>query len=298
MRLLSPAKINLHLRVGPPAADGFHPLLSWFCTIGLFDNLTFERAREGSVLLRCDSADVPAGQDNLVLRAVSALGDALSAGREGTVVGASGIVLSLQKRIPVGAGLGGGSSDAARTLLSLNRLWEAKMPSNTLARIAGDLGSDVPFFLTGGEANVTGRGELVTPVEDIAPARLLLLVPPFSISTAAVYREHAGRFALPERLEIESSDHRNLLGPNDLASAVLRVEPRMGAYLESAARITPDHLISGSGATIVLHAASEEAAAELERRHPEARLYSCRTLTRTEYEGATRPTSSPQGGLP
>jgi 4-diphosphocytidyl-2C-methyl-D-erythritol kinase len=139
----------------------------------------------------------------------------------------------------------------------------------------------------------------VTPVEDGPRAELLLFVPPFSISTAAVYREHAGRFALPDRLEVEDRARRDYLGPNDLASAVLRTEPRMEAYVESAGRVTRDHLISGSGSTIALHASPAEAGtvlAMLTARHPEARLYPCHTLTRIEYQQATSPTSSSSGG--
>ena len=130
----------------------------------------------------------------------------------------------------MGGGLGGGSADAAIALRLLASLWKTGGDPADLAEIAAALGSDVPFFLTGGEANVTGRGEVVTPVEDSAPAELLLFVPPFPISTAGVYREHAGRFALPESLEIESPGPEKFLGPNDLASAVLVMEPRMEAY--------------------------------------------------------------------
>jgi 4-diphosphocytidyl-2-C-methyl-D-erythritol kinase len=230
---------------------------------------------------------MPAGRENIVIRAGELL-----AKRAGIVPRAR---IALEKRVPMGGGLGGGSADAAVTLRLLARLWNLAEHQSDLEAVAAALGSDVPFFLTGGEATVTGRGEVVTPVEDSAPAELLLLVPPFSISTAAVYREHAGRFALPDRLDIEDPGYPTFLGPNDLASAVLRKEPRMEAYVESAARITPDHLISGSGATIVLHAPPSAAAAELAARHPAARLYPCRTLTRIEFQHATSP--SPRGGL-
>jgi 4-diphosphocytidyl-2-C-methyl-D-erythritol kinase len=288
MRLTAqaPAKINRELRVGRIRPDGFHEVFSRMTSISLADTLTVEDADD--LALACDDPGVPAGPENIVLRAAEAL-----ARRAGIAPRAR---IHLEKRVPVGGGLGGGSADAAIALRLLGRLWRIDEDPTELESVAASLGSDVPFFLTGGEANVRGRGEIVTPAEDSAPADLLLLVPPFSISTAAVYKEHAGRFALPDRLEIDGAEHERFLGPNDLASAVLRIQPGMEAYLESAARITPDHLISGSGATIVLHAPPSEGTAVLAARHPEARLYPCRTLTRVEFQQATAP--SPRGGLP
>jgi 4-diphosphocytidyl-2-C-methyl-D-erythritol kinase len=282
----APAKINRELRVGRLRPDGFHEIRSRMVSISLADTLSVED-HDGLVLV-CDDPAVPAGRENIVIRAAELLA------REAGVVPRARI--RLEKRVPMGGGLGGGSADAAVALRLLARLWNLGDTAENLQPVAAALGSDVPFFLTGGEANVTGRGEVVTPVEDSAPAELLLLVPPFAISTAAVYREHAGRFALPDRLEIEDPGHSAFLGPNDLASAVLAREPRMGAYLESAGRFTRDHLISGSGATIVLHAPRAEAAEALAARHPEARLYPCRTLSRIEFQHATSP--SPRGGLP
>ncbi len=280
----APAKINRELRVGRVRADGFHEIRSRLTSISLADTLTVEDADE--LALECESPGVPAGSDNIVVRAAELL-----AHRAGVAPRAR---IRLEKRVPMGGGLGGGSADAAVALRLLARLWSIDEDAVPLADLAAALGSDVPFFLTGGEANVTGRGEVVTPEEDSAPTDLLLLVPPFAISTAAVYRAHAGRFPLAARLEIEAGHHEKFLGPNDLASAVLEMEPRMEAYVESAARITPDHLISGSGATIVLYAPPPEAAADLAARHPEAGLYPCRTLTRVEFQRE----SSPRGGLP
>src|SRR5690554_2996555 len=117
MRVLAPAKINLHLRVGPRREDGFHPLLSWMTTIGLFDRLEFERARSEGNVLSCDQASIPADQGNLILQAVQALSARRPRWVEGTADGFGGLSIRLIKRIPVGAGLGGGSSDAARTLV-------------------------------------------------------------------------------------------------------------------------------------------------------------------------------------
>ncbi|MFY9552053.1 MAG: 4-(cytidine 5'-diphospho)-2-C-methyl-D-erythritol kinase, partial [Thermoanaerobaculia bacterium] len=240
---LAPAKINRELRVGRLRPDGYHEIRSRIVSIDLADRLTVEPA--ASLELVCDDPAVPTGDDNLVVRAARLLAESV-----GVPPAAR---LTLEKRVPVGGGLGGGSADAAVALQLLARLWRLPEDAGRLHAIAARLGSDVPFFLTGGEAEVTGRGELVTPVEDSPAAQLLLLVPPFLVSTAAVYREYAGRGMLPERLEIDQPGRRAFLGPNDLAPAVLVKEPRMEEYLKSAAALTGDMAISGSGATVVLH---------------------------------------------
>jgi 4-diphosphocytidyl-2C-methyl-D-erythritol kinase len=136
---------------------------------------------------------------------------------------------------------------------------------------------------------VTGRGEVVKPVEDSPSASLVLLVPPFGVSTAAVYREFSGRGKLPERLEIDRPGRREFLGPNDLAPSVLVTEPRMGNYVQSAAELTSDIAISGSGGTIILHGAPADAAAKLSARHPEALVVTCRTLPRSDYRRRSEP---------
>jgi len=174
MRVPAPAKINLHLRVGPPKADGFHPLLTWMTTVALFDTLTFVRRRPTSptsddagdsptppqrdahfFALSCDRPDLPVGRDNLVVKAAMALADAAGTG-DGSRVGEGSTVVRLDrvsaflaKRIPSGAGLGGGSSDAAAALVGLNALWKLGFAASRLSAIAAQLGSDVPFFLSG-----------------------------------------------------------------------------------------------------------------------------------------------------
>ena len=281
MRLtaLAPAKINRELRVGGLRPDGYHEVRSRIVSISLADRLSAEAASELS--LSCDAPELIASGENLVTRAARLL-----AARAGIAAGAS---IALEKRVPVGGGLGGGSADAAVALRLLARLWRLRQADSAFAELAAELGSDVPFFLAGGEADVEGRGEVVTPVPDGASADLLLLVPPFSISTSAVYRRFAGRGVLPERLDVASPSER-FLGPNDLAPAVLEEEPRMWDYVESAARTTADHAISGSGAAIVLHGAGAEAESLLRGRHPEARIIRCRTLSREEHARWTDPT--------
>ena len=288
MRLVAeaPAKINRELRVGRLRPDGYHEVHSRMVSIDLADRLTVEDA--GDLAFSCDDDAVPAGDENLTVRAARLLAE-----RAGVEPRAR---IRLEKRVPMGGGLGGGSADAGVTLLLLARLWRCGTDVvDALPELAGKLGSDVPFFLTGGEAEVAGRGEVVTPLEDQnGPGTpLLLLVPPFSVPTAAVYRAYAGRGTLPERLEVARRSGGAFLGPNDLTPAVLQVEPRMGGYLASAARVSVEYAVSGSGSTIVLvpKAGAREA---LAREHPEARLFSCSTLTRDAYRRRT----SPHGGAP
>jgi 4-diphosphocytidyl-2-C-methyl-D-erythritol kinase len=282
---LAPAKVNRELRVGALRPDGYHQILSRIVSIDLADLLHAEPA--DSLEFSCDDPAVPAGDENLVVRAARLL-----AARAGVAPRAR---LRLEKRVPMGGGLGGGSADAAATLVALAKLWDLPAGAVPLPELAAELGSDVPFFLSGGEADVAGRGERVAPVEDGAGAELVLLVPPFSVSTAAVYGAYAGRGSLPERLEVAAERGGRFFGPNDLASAVLQVEPRMEDYLRSARRVSLDTAISGSGSTIALHGVTPEGFHSLAERHPDARLLRCRTLPRREYQRLAQPTT---GGPP
>jgi 4-diphosphocytidyl-2-C-methyl-D-erythritol kinase len=281
MRLscLAPAKVNRELRVGGLRPDGYHEIRSRIVSIDLADRLTAEPADE--LAFSCDDPAVPAGEHNLVVRAARLLAERSGIAARGR--------LRLEKRVPMGGGLGGGSGDAAAALLLLARLWKVPDEVGALEPMAAELGSDVPFFLTGGEADVAGRGERVLPLPDGAPTELVLLVPPFSISTAGVYRDYAGRGTLPGTLAVAAGGD-GFFGPNDLASAVQRVEPRMEEYLRSAQRASRDVAISGSGSTIALHGVTPEAFRSLAERHPDARLLRCRTLSRREYRGRIEPT--------
>ena len=246
MRVPAPAKINLHLRVGPPRADdnGFHPLLTWMVTAGLFDTLTFVRQRgrirdddhattttaamtttggsETVFALACSDPALPTDSaGNLVTRVALALADTLSRVGEGsTARGATraretGVVSAfLNKRIPPGAGLAGGSSDAVATLIALNRIWDAGWSREELSAFAAQFGSDLSFFFTAaaddGSAICTGRGEVVRPTTPPDTGRWAILVlPKFSISTPAVYR----RFD-----EMKLGDERSICEEPDFAA--------------------------------------------------------------------------------
>jgi len=217
LRLSVPAKINLHLRVGPRRDDGFHPLLTWMTTIGLFDSLLIAIqesesshaghlpidspvAAEGSrgdrlnVQMTCSDASLPCDGRNLVVKAAQAFGKDESIGVLGNSVHRSSLLvrIHLEKRIPAGGGLGGGSSDAASTLLGLHHLTaggDAKSEIPRLARIAERLGSDVPFFLYGPSSICQGRGEAVLPIGAPSGMWVTLVLPPIGMPTADVYRK-------------------------------------------------------------------------------------------------------------
>ncbi len=279
LRAEAPAKINRELRVGGRRADGYHEIRSRMVSIDLADRLEVETAEE--LTFSCAGAAVPADDSNLVVRAAQALARYLR------IVPLARI--RLEKRVPVGAGLGGGSADAAVTLRLLAQLWGSELTKDEVSPIASGLGSDVPFFLVGGEADVAGRGERVSAREDASPVELLLLVPPFSVSTRDVYarfdRSAGPKDILLERLEIETSPR--FFGPNDLAPAVLEAHPVMADYLRSAQQAAAEYGITGSGSTIVLCGVTPGGEGWLTKRHPEATVQRTRTLSREEYRGRT-----------
>lgn len=187
------AKLNLGLKIVGRRPDGYHDLLSVFQTIDLCDTLVFEAAPPGSTEVVCRTPGLPSGPDNLVHRAVEAL-------RERT--GASGGVrVLLTKVIPVGAGLGGGSSDAATVLRVLNEAWKPGLSSERLREVASGLGSDVPFFLKHGTALASGRGEVLRYVPWSAEVSYVLVQPPFQVSTAWAYSR------ISERLNFALTGH-------------------------------------------------------------------------------------------
>ncbi|HEY6051432.1 MAG TPA: 4-(cytidine 5'-diphospho)-2-C-methyl-D-erythritol kinase [Thermoanaerobaculia bacterium] len=286
----APAKINRELRVGGRRPDGFHEILSRFSSIDLADQIEVEDA--GAFELICEGRPVVSGEGNLVLRAARALAAEIGIEPRARI--------RLTKRTPVGAGLGGGSSDAAETLRLLRDLWRADLSDERLASLAPALGSDVPYFFLGGEADVSGRGERFVPREDAAPADLLLLIPPFPVSTREAFEAHArrtrGGASLPGRLQIETSG--KYLGPNELALAVLEIQGAMKPYLESAAEAAAESVMSGSGSAIVLFGARDGAASWLKKRHPEASVVPTRTLGRDEYRARTSPPGGSQWTSP
>ena len=179
MTCRSSAKINLYLDVLNRRRDGFHNIETVFLTVGLFDSLTFE-ARADGIELECSHPELSCDASNLVVRAAQALLDATGCVR--------GTHMRLEKRIPIAAGLAGGSGNAAATLLALDRLWNLGLPSRTLHRLALDLGSDVPYCLEGGLKAATGRGEHLAAIPAIPGSPWFVLIhPPIQVTAKMAY---------------------------------------------------------------------------------------------------------------
>jgi len=185
LSLQAPAKVNLYLKVLDKRPDGYHNLHSLFQMVGLFDRLDFRETSEG-IRLRVENSPLPADDSNLVCRAAALLQEEMAAQN----LPDKGVEIALTKNIPIAAGLGGGSSDAAATLIGLNRLWTLDWPRKRLADLGARLGSDVPFFFYGPTAWVSGRGEEVDAVATRLSGWIVLLHPDIPVSTASVYAEY------------------------------------------------------------------------------------------------------------
>src|SRR5260370_26462313 len=187
MQVFAPAKINLSLRIVNRRNDGFHEIETLIARVSLHDEIKIDKIDRGKgIKFRCDDPSVPRGEDNLVVRAAERFFAATKL--------TPAVSIALKKKIPHGAGLGGGSSDAAATLLALNRLFETNLAREELTKLGSEIGSDVPFFIFESAATCRGRGELVTPVQLPEKLSILLLKPDFVVATAWAYsRWHDSR---------------------------------------------------------------------------------------------------------
>jgi 4-diphosphocytidyl-2-C-methyl-D-erythritol kinase len=189
MLFLAPAKINLSLRVVRRRDDGFHDIDSLMVPVSVFDKLEIELLDEGGLRFTCDNPGIPADDKNLVVRAAKLF--CMEIGLE------PHLRIHLEKQIPHGAGLGGGSSDAAITLIGLNHLFRTELPRETLLSLAGDLGSDVPFFIVGRPAHARGRGEQLEASDFNHRLPLLLIKPAFGVPTPWAYQRWRDSRELP-----------------------------------------------------------------------------------------------------
>ena len=258
------AKVNLALEVLDRRTDGYHEIATVMQTVDLADRLTLEES--DALELRCAASDVPTDETNLALRAALALREAAAVKR--------GVRIALDKRIPVAAGLGGGSSDAAAVLLGLNRLWGLRWSMARLAEVAVTLGMDVPFFLRGGAALGTGRGERLRPVAG-APLALVLANPGVGVSTAeaygrvtpAMYSDGTRCRAVIAALRSRRPARVAASLYNGLEGAVTPAHPgiaRMRAALLAAGALGA--VMSGSGPTVFAIARSFEQARQIRAR--------------------------------
>lgn len=240
--LRAPAKLNLSLRVLGRRDDGFHEIDTLMVSLpDLADELEFHDAAEFS--FSCDDPTVPSDGRNLVVKAVKAYEAAASVHAECSI--------SLRKKIPHGAGLGGGSSDAAATLLGLNRLHQFRLDVPQLHKLAASLGSDIPFFLSSGACRCTGRGEIIEPVPCPPPLSVLLLKPSFSVATPDAYGRFLSSREVPG-ISYQPQTIGELTMINDLERPVFE-KHRFLAELKQWLLERPETqavLMSGSGSTV------------------------------------------------
>lgn len=176
----APAKINLFLDVGPVAPNGYHPICSIMQTVSLYDTITVETRAQPGIVLECPGSSLPCDNKNLAYRAAQAFFDESN-------IKNTGIIITVEKRIPVASGLAGGSTDASAVLLLLNTLFDKPLSKDALLHIGGRLGADVPFCMTGGTALCSGIGDKLFPLPALAPTTVIIARGGADVSTAGAY---------------------------------------------------------------------------------------------------------------
>lgn len=272
VRVRVPAKINLALKVGPPRADGFHPLATVFQAVSLFDEVQADWADPGEVTVSVTgegAETVPLDATNLAVRAARLLAEASG------MAASLGASLAIQKSIPVAGGLAGGSADGAAALVACAALWDLDLSSDQLHELAATLGSDVPFAMVGGTAVGSGRGEHLVPALARGSYSWVLAFGHHGLSTPAVYR-HFDELtpAAPAAPEIPAALMNALrsgdpaqVGPalvNDLQPSALDLQPRLQQVLDAGLDFGAlGAVVSGSGPTCAFLTADESAAVDL-----------------------------------
>lgn len=297
------AKINLSLRVLGKRPDGYHEIRTVLQTISLHDDLHLKTIPSDEIVFSCNDPKIPTGSSNLVIRAAQALRDCYGV--------KSGASIHLEKRIPVQGGLGGGSSNAAVSLLGLARLWELSAEPADLVRLAAKLGADVPFFLEGGCALATGIGTSVKPLPDVLTQHLLIVAPSATVSTAEAYKalnapplttlDSNSILAISHaEADFDDSEQWQLCDhlENDFERVIFDIEPEIGrvknALMQAGARCA---LLAGSGSSVFAVFENEDVlsfAADALCEESGWRIFSCVTLSRDQY---LRALSSASPGL-
>src|SRR5215218_7036710 len=280
----APGKINLFMRVGSAQADGYHDVATAYQAVSLYEDVRAWPDDEFSVLFggSVDTSGLPADSSNLAMKAAKLL--ARTAGVPG------GVHLEIDKNVPIAGGMGGGSADAAATLVACDALWGTALAKEELHALAAKLGADVPFALSGGTAIGTGRGDRLSPALATGSFHWVLAVAEFGLSTPGVYRELDRRreerlaFAPAEMSPVvdttvlqalRAGDARLLAGAlhNDLQAAALGLAPGLGGILElGEAHGALAGIVSGSGPTVAFLVDESESAIELQVALSAARL--------------------------
>ena len=245
-------KINLTLEVESSKNNGLHSLKSIMQSITLHDILTFESRSDLKIALSGNTGNLSYGEDNLIVKAAKLLRAATGVMR--------GVTIVLKKEIPIAAGLGGGSSDAAATLLALNCLWDINWPIGKLVALGSCIGSDVPFCIIGGTCFVEGTGEKVRPITSLPKTSLLIIKPDFWVNTKTVYDEfdrmckNYSNKRYSEKMETaigKGIDYRQYL-INNLEEAIISLYPEINSWIKDMKESYEFVLVSGSGPTLII----------------------------------------------
>ncbi|CAN5500749.1 4-(cytidine 5'-diphospho)-2-C-methyl-D-erythritol kinase [soil metagenome] len=283
------AKVNLTLRILGKRDDGYHELFTVFQTVSLYDRLTFRPSEDLS--MTCNHPYVPTDGRNLVMKAAEAMRE-----RFGVKQGAR---VHLDKHIPTPGGLGGGSSDAAVALIGLKKLWRIDCKDRDLHGVATELGSDVPFFLTGGTAIGVGRGEAIEPLTDIGSQKLLIVTPKVRVSTRSAFarinaptltNEDLERILRVCRVEADSLDLRQTALINDFEASVFAAYPEVERVKQTLLKLgAVNAAMSGSGASVfaIFDKTETRQAAQKALDHESTwRKFAVATISRSEYRDA------------
>ena len=277
VRTRAPGKINVFLSVGTLQEDGYHDVATAYQAVSLYEDVSAEPADDFSVRFTgpIDTASVPVDESNLAIRAARLVADA--AGYRG------GVRLTIDKQVPVAGGMGGGSADAAATLLAVDTLWGTALGREELLRLAAQLGADVPFAFAGGTAVGTGRGDELSPALAKGEFHWVLALSDDGLSTPAVYRaldEHRDRYRADiapapttpvvdaNVLQALRAGDADLLADclyNDLQAPAMRLQPTLAATIEVGEKAGAlAGLVSGSGPTVAFLVADRDAALEVQ----------------------------------
>jgi 4-diphosphocytidyl-2-C-methyl-D-erythritol kinase len=288
LHLKSFAKINWTLRILGKRSDGYHEINTVLQTVSLHDEIEFKCREDSQVIVHTNSPGIPRDDTNLIVKAANALRN--FAGLR------LGVDVQLQKRIPAQGGLGGASSNAAVTLLALNQLWQSGLNPDELQTIGGGLGSDVPFFFTGGTARATGTGSTIQALEDVDKNYLLVVTPKARVSTPAAYSAlKAASLTTTGSTSILSSSFAGLISSdlnqwalnNDFEGVIFEIEPEIKraqrALFDAGAQ---GGLLAGSGSSVFgifeSKEARERALADL-KLEKGWQVFSCESISRAEY---------------
>ena len=285
------AKINWLLRILGKREDGFHELCTIFQTVSLFEEISFATSDE--IILTCNDENIPTGETNLIFKAANSLKSEFAV--------TNGAKIHLAKRIPAPGGLGGGSSNAAIALLGLATLWKLEIKFEKLVEIGAKLGSDVPFFFSGGTACGTGRGTEIVEMPDVSEKYLLIVTPDVKVSTAAAFarinapnltKEGSKSILRVCQNEAERFISRQIDSSNDFEKSVFEHAPEIervkNSLLESGAK---QAVLSGSGASVFAIFDNKETrqatqkAFEIESNW---RMFAVATVSREEYRAALK----------